>query len=143
MKSAIAIAAAALVTFGAAAPASAYNLTPENSSFTGNGKTSATKSGVTLPCKANLAGSIDGSGVGSVTSGHFKGQLGCSSVTLTGLPWTATATGATKGVIHNVGFSSPIGRCGPSDLPIKIKDGVIKFSNVTLAGDCPISGKIK
>jgi len=75
MKSAIAIAAAALVSFGIAAPASAYHLTPENSSFTGNGKTSATKSGVTLPCKAKLEGTIDGSGVGSVSGAYLKAQI--------------------------------------------------------------------
>lgn len=144
MKTAIAI-AAGLMSWGivAATPAAAYHLIPESTDFTGTGKTSATKSGITLSCKANLTGSIDANGVGSVTGGSFSGDLGCSSVGLSGLPWKATAKKATTGTIFAVAFTSPIGNCGPSDLPVKVKNGVISFKNAPLAGGCTISGKIK
>jgi hypothetical protein len=145
MKTAIAITVAGLMSFGiiGITPASAYHLIPESTSFKGKGSTSATKSGVTLACTANFNGSIDGNGVGSVTSGSFTGELGCSSVALSNLPWKATAKKATKGSILNVTFTSPIGNCGPSTLPVKLKNGVISFTNVAVAGGCTISGKIK
>src|SRR5580765_7307869 len=100
MKTAIALTAAGLMSFGiiAATPAAAYHLIPENTSFKGTGNTSATKSGITLACKANLQGSIDANGVGSVTGGSFTGDLGCTSVGLTGLPWKAVAKKAAKGL---------------------------------------------
>jgi hypothetical protein len=145
MKTAIAITIAGLMSFGIVGitPASAYHLIPENTSFTGSGNTSATKNGVTLACKAKFNGSIDGTGVGSVTSGSFTGQLGCTSVALSNLPWKATAKKATTGNIFNVTFTSPIGNCGPTTLPVKLKNGVISFTNVALAGGCTVSGKIK
>jgi hypothetical protein len=145
MKTAIALTAAGLMSLGivAATPAAAYHLIPEGTTFKGTGKTSATKSGITLACKANLQGSIDAEGVGSVTGGSFTGDLGCTSVGLTGLPWKSTASKATKGVIAGVTFTSPIGNCGPSDLPVTIKNGTISFKNAPLAGSCTISGKIK
>jgi hypothetical protein len=145
MKTVIALTAAGLMSLGlvAATPAAAYHLIPESTDFTGAGKTSATKSGITLSCKAKFTGSIDDQGVGSITSGSFSGDLGCSSVGLSGLPWKATAKKATTATIFGVTFTSPIGNCGPSDLPVKVKDGVISFKNAEIAGGCTISGKIK
>ncbi|HWA90298.1 MAG TPA: hypothetical protein VG889_09705 [Rhizomicrobium sp.] len=145
MKAVLTIAAtAALVSFGLSAPAAAYHLTPENSTFTGTGNTSATKNGVTLPCKAKFTGAVDSKGVGSVTSGTFSGQVGCSSVGLSNLPWTAKAKSATKVSILNVTFTSPIGNCGPGTLPVKVSGtGVISFKNVALPGGCTVTGKIK
>lgn len=144
MKTAIAITVAGLMSFGIGiTPAFAYHLIPESTSFTGSGNTSATKNGVTLACKAKFNGAIDGSGVGSVTSGSFTGQLGCTSVALSNLPWKATAKKATKGTILNVTFTSPIGNCGPTTLPVKLKNGVISFTNAVLSGGCTVSGKIK
>ncbi len=145
MKTAIAIAAAGLMSLGIAGttPAAAYHLIPESSSFSGKGNTSATKNGVTLACKAKFKGSVDANGVGSVTSGTFTGDLGCTSVALSNLPWTSTAKSATKANILNVTFTSPIGNCGPTTLPVKLKNGVISFTNVPLAGGCTVSGKIK
>ncbi len=143
MKTVIAIAAAGLMSFGiGATPAAAYHLTPESTSFSGTGTTSATKNGVTLKCKAKFQGSVDSNGVGSVTSGTFSGQIGCNTVTLGNLPWKSTAKGATKLTIANVAFDSPIGNCGPGNLVVKLTDGVIKFTNIALAGGCTVSGKI-
>jgi hypothetical protein len=143
MKTTIALIAAGLVSFAVATPAAAYHLIPENSSFKGTGNTSATKNGVTLACKAKFTGSVDANGVGSVTGGSFTGDLGCTSVTLSNLPWQATAKSATKGQIFNATFSSPIGNCGPGTVPVKVKNGVISFKNVALSGGCTITGKIK
>jgi hypothetical protein len=143
MKTAIAI-VAGLVSFGIVGitPAAAYHLIPENKSFTGTGTTSATKSGITLKCTAKFTGSVNGTGVGSVTGGSFSGELGCSAVTLGNLPWPAVATGATAGKISNVTFNSPIGNCGPGTLPVTLKNGVISFTNKSLAGGCTVSGSI-
>ena len=49
------------MSFGIAGvtPAAAYHLVPENTDFTGTGKTSATKNGSSLPCKANFTGKAD------------------------------------------------------------------------------------
>ncbi len=116
MKKAIAILAAGLMSFGIANTASAkktYHLIPESSSFTGSGTTSATKNGITLKCKAKFQGSVNAQGVGSITGGSFSGALGCSAVSLSGLPWAATAVNATKVVISGATFTSLIGNCGP------------------------------
>ena len=145
MKKAIAITAAGLMSLGivGTTPALAYHLIPESATFDGTGKTSATKSGVTLPCTADLQGSVDSKGRGSVTGGSFSGQVGCSSVGLLGTPWKALAKTATTAVISNVEFSSPIGNCGPGNLKVKVKNGKITFKNAPLPGGCTISGTIK
>jgi hypothetical protein len=144
MKASIAL-AAGLLSLGlvGTTPAAAYHLIPESTNFTGTGNTSATKNGITLACKAKFTGSIDDKGVGAVTGGTFTGDLGCTSVGLSGLPWKATAKKATKGVISGVTFTSPIGNCGPSNLPVKLKNGTISFTNAAVSGGCTISGKIK
>jgi hypothetical protein len=145
MKKAIAITAAAIMSFGTvcATPAAAYHLIPESTNFTGTGKTSATKNGITLPCTANFQGHTTATGGGAITSGSFTGQVGCTSVGLGGLPWKALAKGAQKVIIYNVSFTSPIGNCGPGNIPTKLANGVIKFTNVALAGGCTVSGTIK
>src|ERR1700733_6830138 len=101
MKSGIAVIAAALMSIGivGTAAASSYELRPLNTNFTGTGTTSATKSGITLKCTASFQGNVDGQGVGHITSGSFTGELGCSSVSLQGLPWTAAAVSQTKATI--------------------------------------------
>jgi len=96
MRNAIAIAAAAVLTFATVAPAAAYHLEPKSTSFTGTGNTQATKNGITLKCKAKFQGHVDANGVGWVDSGTFTGQVGCTSVGLGGLPWKSVAKSATK-----------------------------------------------
>jgi hypothetical protein len=145
MKSAIALTAAVITSAGLAGitPAAAYHLNPQGN-FTGDGDTSATKNGVSLPCKAHFTGSITRTGVGYVKSGSFKdnGAVGCTSVKLTNLPWKSTAVSATRAKIFNVTFTSPIGNCGPGTLPTTLKNGVISFTAVPLPGGCTVSGKI-
>ena len=142
MKSTIALTAAMLFAIAGTAPAYAYHLIPEKSDFTGMGKTSATKNGVTLKCNASFSGTVNKKGIGFVTGGSFTGDIGCSSVGLGGLPWKSKAVSATKIKIYNVSFTSPIGDCGPGDLKAKLIDGVIKFKNVALPGNCTVSGNI-
>jgi hypothetical protein len=142
MKTALAIAVAMSFGIAGVTPAAAYHLVPENTDFTGTGKTSATKNGISLPCKANFTGTVDANGVGYVTGGTFTGQVGCSTVKLINLPWKSVAKSATKVKILNVQFSSPIGDCGPGTIPVKVVDGLIKFTTVPLAGGCTVSGKI-
>ena len=146
MKQTIAIAAAGLLSFGIAGitPAAAYHFSPENSAFTGKGKTSATKTGLTLPCKASFTGNVDANGVGSITGGKFRedGSVGCVSVKLKNLPWAANATGRRTAVIKNVAFSSPIGDCGPGDITTTLRNGVVKFTAVPLPPDCTVSGRV-
>ncbi|HVU21424.1 MAG TPA: hypothetical protein VHE09_11890 [Rhizomicrobium sp.] len=145
MKKTVATAAASLLLLGIAGttPAAAYHLIPENTTFEGTGKTSATKSGISLACDAVLEGSVDSKGVGSVTGGSFTGQLGCTSVQLQNLPWKSVAKKATTAIISNVTFSSPIGNCGPGKLKVKVKNGKITFTDAALPGNCTISGSIK
>jgi hypothetical protein len=142
MKTIVAIIAGLSFGIAGITPASAWHLTPENTSFTGKGSTSATKNGITLKCTANFTGNVDGSGVGYVTGGTFSGALGCSAVTLQNTPWTSTAVSATKVNIANVTFSSPIGNCGPGTVPTTLKLGVIRFKSVSLAGGCVVSGTV-
>ena len=142
MKPIIAIAAAISFAIAGTAPAFAYHLIPESSDFTGSGKTSATKNGITLKCNANFTGNVNRKGVGLITGGSFTGAVGCSSVGLGGLPWKSVATSATKIKIVNVSFTSPIGDCGPGNLVVKLSSGVITFKGKALPGGCTVSGTV-
>ena len=142
MKTALAIIAGVAFGIAGVTPAFAWHLTPESTNFTGKGNTSATKSGITLACTANFKGDTDSAGVGYITGGSFSGELGCSSVTLKNLPWKSVAVGQFAVHIEDVTFDSPIGNCGPSTIAVKLRNGVISFSNVQLSGGCTISGRI-
>jgi len=145
MKTVITIGAAGITLLGMAgiAPASNYKLSPPGN-FVGNGNTSATKNGISLPCKAHFTGTINSAGIGEVTGGSFKdnGAVGCTSVKLINLPWKSVAVSLKKVKILNVTFSSPIGDCGPGTLPVKVVNGAIVFRTVPLPGGCSVSGKI-
>ena len=142
MKTAIAIIAGLSFGILGVTPAFAWHLTPENQSFTGKGNTSATKNGVTLKCTAKFTGKVDGSGIGYVESGSFSGAIGCSTVTLGDLPWKSVAVGRYVVHIENVKFNSPIGDCGPSTIAVKLRNGVISFTNDQVSGGCTVSGRI-
>ena len=145
MKPAILLGAAGLISLGivGTTPAAAYHLSPAGN-FTGDGTTSATKNGVSLPCKAHFTGKVTNAGVGYITGGSFtdNGGVGCTSVKLINLPWKAVAKTARKVIIKNVQFNSPIGDCGPGNLPVKAVNGVVSFTDVPLAGGCTVSGSI-
>ena len=127
MKSVIAMAVIGLAALGAATSASAYKFSPVSTVFSGSGPAGATLSGVSLTCTGNLKGTTNASGGGKVTSGSFSGTLGCNLVTLAGMPWTMTATGATTASVANVDFVSPIGSCGAGTLNVTISGGVINY----------------
>ena len=142
MKTAIALASAGLISLACISPAAAFHLTPEGSSFSGKGWTSATKNGISLKCKAKFQGNVDDTGVGHITGGTFSGQIGCNTVALSNLPWDGTAISGKSISIDNVTFTSPIGNCGPGTITVKLATGIIKFTAVPLAGGCTVSGKI-
>ncbi len=142
MKLFTVIAAVGLVSAGLAdgANAAGFKFSPPSTKFTATGPTSATLNGVTLPCTGTLKGSTTATGVGKVTGGSFTGQIGCSSVTFTGVPWKMTATTATTATIFGVDFSTPLGSCGPANLVVQLTGGVFTYngpfdqcSNITLS----------
>src|SRR5262249_6980059 len=92
--------------------------------------------------KAKFQGNVDASGVGHITSGTFSGQIGCNTVGLQNLPWDGTAVNGQTISIENVTFPSPIGKCGPGTIAVKLAAGGIKFNAVPLTGGCMVSGKI-
>jgi hypothetical protein len=147
MKTAIALAAAGLMSCGfAATPAAAWHLAPAGN-FTGDGNTSATKNGITLPCKAHFTGTINRKGIGHVTGGSFKTTTGpagaCEQVQLVNLPWKSIARTGTTGKIYNVQFNAPLGLdCGPGTLVVHVKNGIISFTDQPLPPGCTVTGKI-
>lgn len=141
MKATIAIAAAGLMSFGMIGTASAFHLSPSGP-FTADGSTSATKGGLTLPCKAHFEGTIDDQGVGHVTGGSFKdvkGGQGCTLVTLQNLPWEVDATGLKTVVLKGVQFNTPIGACGPGDMDGKVRAGKLTITAAPLPPNCSVS----
>jgi len=114
MKSAIAFVAIGWRPWASPDPRAPSNSVLRATKFTGTGPTSATKSGITLSCTGKFKGSTTKTGVGKIAAGSFSGAIGCTSVTLGNLPWTAKALTATTGQILNVQFNSPIGNCGPA-----------------------------
>ena len=147
MKIAIVIAAAGLTAFTmAATPAAAWKITPSGD-FTADGTTSATKNGVTLPCKAHFTGTVNAHGIAHITSGEFTDNGGppgaCGAVQLANLPWKTAARTAKAAKIYNVQFTTPIGSCGPGAMPVRVRSGgVIVFTAVPLAGGCTVSGNL-
>ena len=144
MKTTIAL-ATTILSLGIAGitPATAFHLSPAGD-FTADGDTSATKGGVTLPCIAHFTGTVDSNGIGHITGGSFtdNGGVGCTAVTLSGLPWKVKAVKKGKVKIYKVTFSTPIGDCGPGTIPAPLKKGVLSFTAVPLQPDCSISGSL-
>ena len=144
MKTTIAL-AAALLSLGIAGttPATAFHLSPAGP-FTADGDTSATKNGITLPCKAHFTGTVASNGIAHITGGSFtdNGAQGCTLVTLNGLPWKVKAVKKAKVKIFNVAFSTPIGDCGPGTMPALLKQGALSFTAVPLQPNCSISGNV-
>lgn len=138
MKILTTIAAAAVISLGFAAQASAYSLSPTSTSFTGTGGTKLTKGLISLSCTANFTGTTDASGNGSITGATFTTGL-CPTVSAVGLPWAASATGAGTATIYGVSVSAGLfGTCGPTNLPVAVSgSGVITFSS-TLSPNCAV-----
>ena len=147
MKAAFAIAAAGLMSLGiAATPAAAYHLSPSGN-FTADGTTSATVTalGLTLPCNAHFTGNVNSKGIGYITGATFtdNGAIGCGLIQLAGTPWKSVAKSAKKVVIHSAAFTGPAGiNCGPSNVPVTLRHGVITFTAVPMAGGCSITGTL-
>ncbi|HEY1961592.1 MAG TPA: hypothetical protein VGG69_04165 [Rhizomicrobium sp.] len=147
MKTAIAIATAGLVSLGlAATPAAAFKLSPAGN-FTADGNTSASKNGITLPCHAHFTGTISNKGVGHITSGTFTTSSGpqgaCEAIVLNNLPWKTVARTATTGKIYNVQFAGPAGlNCGPGNLVVHVKSGIVSFTTQPLPPGCTVTGKL-
>lgn len=139
MKILTTIAAAAVISLGFAAQASAYSLSPTSTSFTGSGSTKLTKGLINVPCSAAFTGTTDASGNGSITGATFSGGLVCPGITAVGLPWAASATGAGAATIYGVSVSAGLfGTCGPTNLPVAISgSGVITFSS-SLTPNCAV-----
>lgn len=131
------LAAAAALTLGFAAQASAYTLSPTSTGFTATGDVAVIKGMTYLFCTMDIAGTTDAAGVGTVTSAALGGTPLCALFIPNGLPWTMTATGAGTAAISNVSFTSSFwGACGPTALTVSISGaGAITF-NSYLAPNC-------
>ncbi len=114
MKVLATVGVAALMTMGLAAQASAFSLNPKpTTSLTITGPTTLSAFGTTINCTSTFGGSINASGVGSISSASFSGS-GCGIVSPSGLPWTVTAIDATHADITNVKVVvAGLVTCGP------------------------------
>jgi hypothetical protein len=146
MKVAVAAAIVAAFSIGVAAtPAAARHLSPSGS-FTADGKVTNTKNGVTgAPCTAHFTGTVDGAGIGHFTGGSFEGTADsdCDKLMPANLPWKMVAATRRKAKVLNVTIEA-LGAmyCGPGTVPVTLKNGVISFTAVPLAGKCSISGHL-
>ena len=136
---------ATAATLALAAQASADSFTPSSTSFTGVGATSMIKGVGPIPCTANFTGHSDAAPVPPATSSYawidsatFTGSIFCTSVTAAGLPWRVRATGTNTAVIESVRFNSPLGPCGPGDLPVTVSGGQISFNSTVNPGACQV-----
>jgi hypothetical protein len=144
MRVLVTIAAAALVSLGFAATASAYSFHPRSTTFTGTGSTKLTKGLLSVPCTAHFSGKTDSLGHGFITGASFSGSSACSAIRPAALPWKALATAAHSAVVYNAEVTASIfGTCGPSNVPITVSStGVITFNNATLKPNCVVSGSV-
>jgi len=147
MKLSVTIGVAALACLGLAARAQAYAFSPiggaPGGAFVATGAVNVSKGAIKLRCTARFAGTADKSGGAHITGVSFKGGL-CSTVSPTGLPWAAMATGPNAAVIAKVAIKASLaGGCGPGDVPISIgPSGVVTLGHVALAPDCTITGAL-
>jgi hypothetical protein len=141
MKASIASAALLVSVAISATPAVAARHLSPSGDFTADGKVSGTKNGSDLvPCEAHITGSIDKNGVGEVTGGTFTGKNGCDQLSLNNLPWMMVAKGKRKIRVMNMTFDEGgVEVCGPSDVTVKLKKGVISMRAVPLAGNCSLT----
>lgn len=118
MKVPAILCAATLAVFGLASQASAYSLNPKSSgTIVITGPTNLTAFGTTVPCTSQFTGSIDSSGVGSITSATFSGGGLCGFVRAQSLPWGINATNPTDVTISNVKVSVfGLVTCGPGSV---------------------------
>jgi hypothetical protein len=115
--------AAAVLSLGLATHASAYSLNPKSSPVTIAGPTTMSVLGIPFAnCTSTFKGSIDSTGVGSITSAVFSGSSTCTSITAANLPWGVTATGL-SGSTGNVSISS-----------VEVKEGLVTCGPGTVTG---------
>ncbi|MDB1112333.1 protein activator of alkane oxidation PraB [Pseudomonas extremaustralis] len=135
------------VCMGAASMANAYSISPVNTSFTAPGTISVKSPSsfqATVNCGATFTGNVDATGVAKITGVSVTGGGLCSLPTITGLPWTLTATGATSGSVTNVGYTIagslifPASNCGPSTIAVAYSGGLLTASNQPLSGSCTV-----
>ena len=141
MKAFTMISVAVLASLAMAAQASAASFAPPNTSFTGAGTTNL-KKGIfpPIPCTANFTGHTDAAGAAFIDTAAFTGSVACTSIAASGLSWGTTITGPNSATINGVAFSSPLGPCGPANLPVNVSStGVITFNYTITAGNCTVS----
>jgi len=143
MKSAIALAAFGLVLLSFARHADADVFTPSSTNFTWVGPVIIAGHGVKLGCQGTIDAQTNSTGALRVTSVFFSGGQGCSLVKGSGLPWTATATGATTLTISKVSFILSGGLCGPGVIPANLGGGVLAFNAVNNFAGCSIAGGLR
>lgn len=100
----IAFALAGLMLAGAASSATAQSLTPTSVNFTGNGSFIIYTQGTSIPCNAQVSGSIDASGVAHFTNVALSGGLLniCTAMSAQNLPYTMTGWSTTNGDIQTI-----------------------------------------
>jgi hypothetical protein len=144
MKTAIAGTALLVLVAISVTPAAAKRHLSPAGDFTAAGKVSGTRNGSLLvPCQAHLTGSVDESGIGQVTGGSFTGKEGCDQLSLDNLPWKMAVKGKQKVRVMNVTFDrGTIAFCGPSNVSVKLKNGLMTLTDAPMAGDCSISAHL-
>ena len=140
-----ACAAAALAMVAAlSSPAKADSFSPTNITWTMKGKVVVNQL-VNFQCNWTLSGIVDAAGVGHVTGSTFtSGTPTCGMIVSTNLPWTFTAgPGASLGMIRAVTITTPVGTCGPGDVPVSIGPaGAVSINAVMLPPNCKLSATL-
>lgn len=137
------------VCMGAASIASAASLSPINSNFTAPGTIvvkSPSSLQIPVTCNVTFTGSINGSGVASITGAVVGGSNSlCSLPQITGLPWILTANSLTTGTVTNVGYKITASgvipsNCGPSTINVGYTNStqVLTATNQPLANSCTV-----
>ena len=126
----------------ASSPAAAFHFIPVSTAFTASGTVGFAQGTVEYACTLDAEGKTRARGKVKITKFTLTGNSNCSATKAIDLPWTIKATGSSGAKIKRLGFTGPVGECGPGPGAIQV-DGAGNWSfDIILPPACIFSGAL-
>lgn len=127
----------------ASSPAAAFHFIPINTAFQASGTVGFVQGTVAYVCTLDAKGKTGALGKVKITDVKLTGSDNCSATKAIHLPWKIKATGPSGAKIRKLGFTGPIGECGPGPGAIQAIDGAGNWSfDLVLPPTCIVSGSL-
>jgi hypothetical protein len=133
------IAGACAVT---SSPAAAFHFVPVNTAFQASGTVGFVQGMVGYVCTLDAIGKTGARGKAKITKVTLTGNDDCTATKAIHLPWRIKASGPSGAKIKSLGFTGPVGECGPGPGAIQV-DGAGHWSfDLLLPPTCIVSGSL-